>query len=60
MKTFVQWTVAGVIGLVLLRLLLGFLGVAVGLLGFAFKLALIALLGWVVLRVVRGRKEREA
>ena len=60
MKTFAQWTVAGILGLVVLKLLLGFLGVAVGFLGFAFKLALITLLGYVVLRMIRGRREREA
>lgn len=59
MKTFAQWTVAGILGLLVLKLLLGFLGVAVGFLAFAFKLALITLLGWVVLRVIRGRRERE-
>ncbi len=59
MKTFAQWTVAGVIGLVLLKLLLGALGMVVGFVGLAFKLALITLLGYVVLRVIRGRRERE-
>lgn len=60
MRTFAQITVAGIVGLVLLKLLLGLFGVVVGFLGMAFKLALIALLGYVVLRVVRGRREREA
>lgn len=59
MRTFAQITVAGIVGLVLLKLLLGLFGVVVGFLGMALKLALIALLGYVVLRVVRGRRERE-
>ena len=60
MKTFAQWTVAGIVGLVVLKLLLGLFGVVAGFLGLAFKLALITLLGYVVLRVIRGRREREA
>lgn len=60
MKTFAAWTVAGVAGLVALKLLaallLPFLAFVFGIFAFALKLSLIVLLGYVVYTVFsRGR-----
>jgi len=56
MKTFAALTVAGVAGLIALKLLaalfLPLLGLVVGMAVFAVKLALIALLGYVVYSVL--------
>lgn len=66
MKTFVQLAAMGVAGYLGFKLvsalLLPLLGLAAGLLGLAIKVALVMVVGWVVLRLLRGgaRKERTA
>lgn len=62
MKMFVQYTVAGLAGLVVLKLLGGILlpllGLAFGLVSFVVKLLFVVLVGWLVLRLFRGRRVR--
>ena len=63
MKTFAQLAIAGIAGILALKIVGGIvlplLGLAAGLLALAFKLTLVVLVGWFVLRALRGRK-REA
>jgi len=64
MKMLVQYTVAGLAGLVVLKLLGGILlpllGLAFGLVSFVVKLLFVVLVGWLVLRLFRGRRVRSS
>lgn len=64
MTTLLQYAVAGVAGILALKLvgglLLPLLGLAVGLVGLAVKIAVVMLVGWLVLRVLRGRRPETA
>lgn len=64
MTTFLQYTLAGVAGLVALKLVGGLLfpllGLAVGLVGLAVKIAFVVFVGWFVLRTLRGREPTRA
>lgn len=64
MKTFATLTVAGVVGILLLKLLaaviLPFFGLAIGLVAMAVKLALIAAVVFFVYSLIRKRKEETA
>jgi len=64
MKTFASVSVAGVLGLVLLKLVWAMvvpaLGLFLGLLALTMKLALWAAVIWFVLSLLRRRKERTA
>lgn len=64
MKTFAAWTMAGVAGLVALKLLaallLPLLALAFGLFAFALKLSLIVLLGYVVYTVFSRSRTKAA
>ncbi len=52
-----QLTVAGVAGLLSLKLLLPLLGLALGLVGMVVKFAIIAAIGYFVLSLIRSRKK---
>lgn len=64
MKTFAQLAIAGVAGILALKilggLLLPLLGLAAGIFALAFKLMLVVVVGWFVLRMLRGRKREAA
>ena len=64
MVTLLQYAAAGVAGLVALKivggLILPLLGLAMGLLGLAVKIAFMVFVGWLVLRVLRGRSPKRA
>lgn len=64
MKMLVQYAVAGVAGLVALKLvgglLLPLLGLAFGFVSLVVKLAFMVVVGWLVLRLLRGSRTRSA
>lgn len=64
MKTFARVALAGVTGVLVLMIaggiLLPLLGLAVGILSLAFKLTLVVLVGWLVLRALRGGERETA
>ena len=64
MKTFATFTVAGVAGLVLLKLLatvlLPALGILFGLVALTMKLALVAAVGYFVYSMIRKRRSEAA
>lgn len=64
MKTFAQLAGLGLVGYFALKLLgllaVPILGLAAGFLGVVVKVGLVVLVGWVVLRLLRGRKRKVA
>jgi len=64
MVTLAKMAVAGIAGLFVLKLLAGLLlplvGLAVGVVGVAVKVAVVLLVGWFVLSILRRRKREPA
>jgi hypothetical protein len=64
MKMFTQLVAAGLVGVLTLKVLgwlaLPILGLATGFGAFLLKVAVVVLVGWLVLRLFRGRRERVA